>query len=49
MKIEEIVVTEKAQTEEKALCDECSFYRKLKYKPELDAQLCELCYDLPID
>jgi hypothetical protein len=35
-------------TEQKALCDECSYYRKLEYKPELDAHLCELCYDLPI-
>lgn len=32
---------------EKGLCEECSYYRTLKYKPELNAHLCELCYDLP--
>ena len=31
----------------KHLCDECSYYRQLQYKPELDAYLCEACYDLP--
>lgn len=30
------------------LCDECSYYRQLQYKSELDAYLCDLCYDLPI-
>lgn len=33
----------------KGLCEECSYYRELKYKPALNAHLCELCYDLPTD
>lgn len=37
----------KDKTEHKDLCEECSYYRVLEYKPELDAHLCKLCYDLP--
>lgn len=33
---------------EKGFCEECSYYRKLEYKPELNAHLCNQCYDLPI-
>jgi hypothetical protein len=32
----------------KDLCEECGYYRPLKFKSELAANLCELCYDLPI-
>lgn len=39
---------EKESVKEKALCEECGYYRPLEYKPELDAHLCELCYDLPL-
>jgi hypothetical protein len=39
---------EQVEVVEKNLCEECSYYRELTYKPELDAHLCEQCYDLPI-
>jgi hypothetical protein len=31
------------------ICDECGYYRFLEHKPELNANLCNNCFDLPTD
>lgn len=36
-------VLREAYGPQKALCDECSYFRELTYVSELDAKLCELC------